>query len=122
SNYTIVFDTTKSFAITPRSLSVTPDSGQSKIYGATEPALTYTHGTLYNGDTNSVFSGALARAAGETVTGGPYAINQGSLSAGSNYTIVFTTARTFAITPRTLSVTPVAGQSKIYGATEPTLT
>ena len=52
---------------------------QTKVYGATDPALTYTHGTLLNGDTNAVFSGELARVAGENVD--TYAINQGSLSA-----------------------------------------
>ena len=46
--------------VTPRDLSVTPDSGQSKVYGASDPALTYSHGTLVNGDTGSVFTGALA--------------------------------------------------------------
>src|SRR5439155_8037900 len=75
--------------------------------------------TLYNGDTDSVFTGALGRAAGENV--GSYAITQGTLSAGSNYTIVFTAGVTFAITPRDLTVTPTAGQSKIYGAANPVL-
>jgi hypothetical protein len=65
-----------------------------------DPTLSYTHGALYNGDTNTVFSGALGRTAGENV-GSSYAINQGTLSAGSNYTILFTPGVTFAITPAT---------------------
>src|SRR5205814_1215387 len=89
-----------------------------KVYGATDPTLTYLHGQLYNNDTDSVFTGALSRASGENV--GTYAINQGNLSAGNNYTIVFTTGRTFAITPATLTITPNTGQSKLYGATDPT--
>src|SRR5207249_383602 len=120
SNYTTLFTAGVTFAITPRDLSVTPNSGQNKIYGAGGPTLTYTFGTLYNGDTSSVFSGALSRAAGENV--GSYAITLGTLSAGSNYTIVFTAGVTFAITPRDLSVTPNSGQNKIYGAGGPTLT
>ena len=39
---------------------------------------------------SSVFSGALTRAAGETVAGGPYAISQGTVSGGSNYSISYT--------------------------------
>ena len=38
----------------------------------------------------AVLSGALTRAAGESALGGPYAITQGSLAAGSNYTLGFT--------------------------------
>jgi len=105
------------FALTPRDLTVTPTAGQNKIYGAGDPTLTYTFGTLYNGDTSAVFSGALSRAAGENV--GNYAIIQGTLSAGSNYTIIFTAGVTFAVTPRDLTVTPTAGQGKIYGAADP---
>ncbi|HJQ48979.1 MAG TPA: S8 family serine peptidase, partial [Gaiellaceae bacterium] len=52
--------------VNPASLTVTPDSGQSKVYGTNDPTLTYTHGTLYNNDTNSVFSGSLTRDTGET--------------------------------------------------------
>src|SRR5439155_2038538 len=118
SNYTILFTAGVTFTITPRDLTVTPTAGQSKIYGAADPAaLSYTHGTLYNGNTATVFTGGMVRAAGANV--GNYAISQGTLSAGSNYTIVFTAGVTFGITPRDLTVTPTAGQSKIYGATDP---
>src|SRR5947207_12613605 len=82
------------------------------------PALTYTHGTLYNGDTDSVFFGSLVRASGENV--GTYGITQGSLSAGTNYNILFTGAN-LTITPRDLMVTADA-QSKLYGASDPALT
>ena len=93
---------TAEFTITARTLVVTPDAGQSKVYGDADPTLTYTHGTLYNGDTDAVFSGALGRAAGENV--GTYAIHLGTLSAGPNYAISFTTGVTFEITKATLSV------------------
>ena len=57
-NYTILF-AGANFIITPRDLTVTADP-KSKTYCNTDPALTYTHGTLYNGDTNSVFTGSLS--------------------------------------------------------------
>src|SRR5262249_24818867 len=115
-NYNILF-TGANFTITPRDLTVTADPS-TKIYGASDPALTFTHGTLYNGDTDSVFTGSLTRASGENV--GTYAITDGSLSAGSNYNILFTGAD-FSITPRDLTVTADA-TGKIYGASDPALT
>src|SRR5258707_8790296 len=100
-NYSIVFTSGVTFAITPRTLTVTPDSGQSKVYGTTpDPTLTYTHGTLYNSDTDSVFSGSLSRAPGESVAGRPHPVTLGTLSAGSNYTLSLTPGKTFAITLR----------------------
>src|SRR5262249_7715080 len=108
---------TASLMVTARDLTVTADT-KSKLYGASDPALTYTHGALYNGDTDSVFTGTLTRASGENV--GTYAITQGSLSAGTNYNILFTGAN-FTITPRDLTVTADPG-TKIYGASDPALT
>lgn len=60
---------------------------KSKTYGDTDPVLTYqlTSGNLVNGDS---LTGSLTRDAGENV--GNYAIRQGSLTAGSNYSINFT--------------------------------
>src|SRR5262249_60494531 len=98
-------------SITPRGLTVTADA-QTKVYGAADPALTYTHGALYNGDTDSVFSGALARTAGEDV--GSYAISQGTLAANSDYTIGFT-GNTLTITQADASIT-VNGYSGVYNA------
>src|SRR5207248_4818111 len=117
SNYTINLGSV-TFAITPRGLTVTPNAGQSKLYGASDPALTYTHGTLYNGDTDSVFTGSLSRTGSENV--GTYAVIQGTLSAGSNYNILFTGA-TFSITPKDASVS-ADNKSKTYGDDNPTLT
>src|ERR1035438_4275350 len=105
--------------VTPYLLTVTANA-QSKIYGAADPALTYTNGALQAGDTSAVFTGGLTRVAGETVAGGPYAINQGTLSAGSNYTISYTGSN-LTITPYLLTVTANA-QSKVYGAADPALT
>jgi hypothetical protein len=102
-----------------RALSVAADA-KNKTYGTvTDPALTYTltSGSFYASDG---FSGALSRVAGETVVGGPYAILQNTLSAGSNYTISYTGAN-LNINPYTLSVAADA-KSKIYGAADPALT
>src|SRR5207247_2535269 len=116
SNYNILF-TGANLTITARDLTVTADA-KSKAYGDTDPALTYTHGALYNGDTNTVFSGSLTRASGENA--GTYAITQGTLSAGSNYNIIFTGAN-LSITARDLTVTADA-KSKAYGDSDPALT
>ncbi len=115
-NYTITY-AGANFAITAAPLTVTANPGQSKVYGTTDPILTYsvTSGALVNGDQ---FSGALARDPGEN-GGTTYAINQGSLTAGTNYAITYVGAN-FAITAAPLTVTANAGQSKVYGTTDPT--
>jgi hypothetical protein len=66
-------------------LTVTAEA-KSKVFGAADPALTYTSSGLVDGDS---LSGSLARAAGENV--GTYAISQGTL-ANANYSISFTGA------------------------------
>ncbi len=120
-NYNIVY-TPDDFAITQLAVTVTADAGQSKEYGQIDPAFTYTTsptGTLANGEVIS-FTGALARTAGETVEGSPYAINQGDLD-NSNYDITFV-ADNFAITQLAVTVTTDADQSKEYGQLDPTFT
>jgi hypothetical protein len=117
SNYALTF-IGNNFSITPKSLTVTVDGGQSKVYGAADPTLTYQSSGLVGTDS---LSGVLSRVAGETVAGGPYAINQGTLDAGSNYALTFI-GNNFSITPKALTVTVDGGQSKVYGAADPTLT
>ncbi|WP_129778136.1 MBG domain-containing protein [Peristeroidobacter soli] len=116
SNYGIRYYAS-SLTITPRNLVVTADAA-TKVYGSTDPTLTYTYGTLVNGDTASVFTGSLGRAAGENA--GTYAIGQDTLSAGGNYNVQFT-GNDLTITPAALTVSADA-QSKIYGELDPTLT
>ncbi|PTX97232.1 hypothetical protein DB346_19670 [Verrucomicrobia bacterium LW23] len=119
-NYAVSFTSGVNFLINPRAITVTPNSGQTKVYGNVDPTLLYTVGGqgLAFSDT---LSGALARAAGENV--GNYAINQGSLAASSNYTLTFSpTLVTFGITPRAVTITPDSGQAKFYGNVDPTLT
>ena len=76
---------------------------QSKVYGSTDPALSYTATssvwgltTAYTDSAATVLSGSLTRAAGENVGG--YAIFQGTLGTSANYTIAFT-GSTLSITP-----------------------
>jgi len=87
-NYTLNY-TSASLTITAMPITVTANTGQTKVYGAADPAFTYTSvptGTLANGAAVS-FTGALDRVAGENV-GTTYAIGQGNL-ANTNYTITF---------------------------------
>ena len=96
-NYSLNF-TGADLTIGAKSINVTAHA-QSKTYGSTDPALTYTSDALVGTDT---FSGSLARAAGENV--GTYAITQGALTAGSNYSLHFSGAD-LAITKAMLTVT-----------------
>ncbi len=117
SNYVLGTVTDSNLTINPYTLAVSADAAD-KNYGATDPALTYTYGALQNGDTASVFTGALTRAVGENVGG--YAITQGTLDAGSNYTISFTDGL-FSISPYILAVTANAA-GKAFRAVDPALT
>lgn len=112
-NYNLTY-VPANFEITPKSITVVANSMQNKFYGDADPTLSYwLMGTLETGDS---FTGALSRDAGEDV--GYYAITLGSLSAGSNYTLGFTSSQfQVKIKPITITVTP--GQSKVYGQSDP---
>ncbi|MBC6610420.1 T9SS type A sorting domain-containing protein [Hymenobacter sp. BT507] len=113
--------------ITARPITLTVDAGQTKVYGDNDPAtFTYTVGGSGLAPSD-VFAGALTRAAGNNV--GAYAIGQGTLSIQNsttkastigNYTVTYTSSD-FAITPKAVTVTPLAGQSKVYGTADPAL-
>src|SRR5205085_1923617 len=82
-NYNAAPQATQTFTVGKKAITITPDSGQSKVYGATDPTLTYTtSAALKSGDS---FTGALARVAGENA--GSYAITLGDLAASSNYNV-----------------------------------
>jgi len=118
-NYSLTF-VPGTFTITPAPLTVVANA-LSKVYGDADPALTFAASGFRLGDTAaSVLTGALARAPGETVAGGPYAITQGTLSANANYTLAFT-GNVLTITPALLSIVANA-QSKVYGDPDPALT
>jgi len=84
-NYIITY-TAGNFTITPATLTITADA-QTKVYNTADPALTYVPTGWKNGDGSSVITGGLTRAAGENV--GTYAIQQGTIAAGNNYTISY---------------------------------
>ncbi|MBS1359364.1 MAG: hypothetical protein HPZ92_02420 [Oscillospiraceae bacterium] len=98
--------------ITPKDLTVKPDSGKSKAYGTTpDPELTYKSTGTVNSET-AAFEGVLSRVAGEDV--GTYKITIGSLALkdsssfkATNYNLVLDkTAVTFEITKGTYTGTP----------------
>jgi hypothetical protein len=107
---------TDTLVIFPAALTVTADA-RTKVYGQTNPALTYqiTSGTLYSGDS---LTGALTRTSGENA--GNYAIQRGTLSAGSNYTLTYNGAN-LTITKAPLTVRANSA-SRDYGDPNPAFT
>ena len=96
-NYKLASTTaTDSGSIAPRAITVTPNSGQSKAYGANDPVLQYeiTNGELVSGE---ALQGALSRDSGDSV--GKYNITIGTLQTKNpNYSITLTEGVTFEIT------------------------
>ena len=122
-NYTLVVAASPTFAVTPALLSIQPNSGQSKVYGAAVSGLTATATGFVNGDTDSVLTGALGTVATASSAVGTYAFTLGSLIAGPNYILAMAASPpTFAVTAAPLSIHPDTGQSKVYGAAVPGLT
>jgi hypothetical protein len=106
---------TSTVDITPATLTVTANA-LTKVYGSADPALTFTVSGLQSTDTAStVLSGALTRAAGETVAGGPYAISQGTLAANGNYTINFIGSRLTINPDATTTVVSSSANPSDYG-------
>lgn len=112
-------ETTVAVALDKKAVVVTPDAGQAKTYGDADPALTYTlDAELAAGNE---MTGALSRVSGETV--GDYAIEAGTLSAGSNYSLTVTPDVTFKVNQK--DITPVAAaEDREYkaGDTDATVT
>ncbi|HGW5537937.1 filamentous hemagglutinin N-terminal domain-containing protein [Pseudomonas aeruginosa] len=93
---------------------------KAKVYGDTDPALTYqVTGQKLGESAGSLVGGNLDRTAGENV--GIYGITQGGVnSLSGNYRISFE-GDLLRITPAELAVT-AHDQSKVYGDADPTLT
>ncbi len=91
SNYTLTQPAGLSANITPKPLGITAD-GKVKAKDTGDPPLTYMASGLIGGDS---ISGGLTRNSGETP--GTYAITQGTIDAGLNYSINYT-AGTLVIT------------------------
>ena len=111
---------TGTLTINKRSIEVTADSGQFKIYGDADPAsftYTITSGSLVSPD---AFTGALSRVAGENaglyaITIGTLAINDGN--GGNNYNLSFV-SKDFEIKKRAATWTTNPA-SKTYGDADP---
>jgi filamentous hemagglutinin family protein len=119
SNYNIVLEASPpTFAITVRTVTVDPTSGQSKIYGVADPTLTYATDAatsttgLVNSDTltgSPSYTGA-----GQYTSVGTYTPTTGTL-ANSNYNIVLEASPpVFTINPVALTIT-AANESKTAG-------
>ena len=121
SNYTVTLSGTPvDFTIDELAVVVTPDSAQSKTYGAADPTFTYSVSPALVG-TDSL-TGALSRVTGSDV--GTYAMTQGTVTTAnnSNYTVTFSgTPVDFTINKLAVTVTADA-KSKTYGSDDPTLT
>lgn len=100
-------EATADFTIAKATVTVTAEA-KSKTYGEADPALTYTSSGLVGSD---ALTGALTREAGENT--GTYAIGQGTLTAGDNYTISYTGAN-FTINKAAITITADDKSSK-YG-------
>ncbi len=105
----------REFNISKARLVVAIDGSQSKVYGTTDPKLTYkiTTGELKG---NDVMKGNLERQPGEDV--GIYPITQGTLTAGDNYDLMVV-KNNFKIEKAAVTVKPTPGQKKIYGQQTP---
>ncbi|MBI2312471.1 MAG: filamentous hemagglutinin N-terminal domain-containing protein [Betaproteobacteria bacterium] len=106
------------YSIAP-TLAVTADA-KTKTYGDADPSFTFGTSGFIDGDTvASALAGGLTRDAGETVAGGPYAINQGTLASPLGYTLSYT-GNAFTIDPRAITLAADAA-SKTYGDADPAL-
>src|SRR5450756_476307 len=105
--YVKPIDYTVTGTITAKPLTVTATAGQAKIYGAADPTFAYTFAPALVG--SDVMSGALSRATGENV--GTYAITQGTLTAGPNYTITFVSS-TSSVTAKSITAIGVITDDK----------
>jgi hypothetical protein len=101
--------------IQPKPAAVTPDAA-SKVYGSPDPTFT---GSLTGFLEADGVTAAYSRTAGETVSGGPYAISAVLSPANvlDNYTITYNTAP-LTISKKPASVTPHPA-SKTYGDSDP---
>ncbi|MDR0711252.1 MAG: T9SS type A sorting domain-containing protein, partial [Prevotellaceae bacterium] len=89
-------------------LTITPDSGQTKVYGDSDPVLTFSVSGWQRGDESdsaNIIKGALNRDPGDTVAT-YYIKNDGGapVSAGSNYEVKFIENKTFSITRASQSI------------------
>ncbi|MEL4309044.1 MBG domain-containing protein [Joostella sp. CR20] len=90
---------TATLTISPKELNITANANQFKTYGEEDPEFTFTAEGFVASDDESILTGALTREVGENV--GNYEILIGTLSAGENYVINYT-SNTFEIKKATI--------------------
>jgi VCBS repeat-containing protein len=95
-------------SIAKATLTITADA-KSKTAGEADPELTYTVKGLVDGDK---LNGALSRVEGEEA--GEYDIKQGTLSAGDNYSIVFTGAKLTIKEKKKITYTAYSGNGATW--------
>ena len=115
----------KDWSLVAKEVTITPTSGLSKTYGATDPTLTYT--TSIDGDAtlkgkfDAAKSGALSRVAGDNV--GSYAIKLGKLNAGNNFKLTLATTPVYlAINPATPVITATTPRQLVKNDVEVDIT
>ncbi|MBQ9727075.1 MAG: InlB B-repeat-containing protein, partial [Kiritimatiellae bacterium] len=109
-NYDVVY-VPANLTIGAKTLTIVAEA-KTQVYGAEAVALTYTSEGLEEGDE---ITGALTRAEGDDV--GTYAISQGTLAAGDNYTIAFTGAD-YTITAAIVDIPAAPGNKTYNGAVQ----
>jgi hypothetical protein len=112
-NYNVTLANSTNGVINTRAITVTVNSGQTKIHGTLDPLpFTFSIGGSGLASTDE-FTGLLTRVSGESVLGSPYAISQGNLSIRNtatfestinNYYFTFTGAN-FTITQASTTTT-----------------
>ena len=102
-------------------LTVSADA-KNKIYGSTDPVLTYTpSGTLYYGDSYSVISGiVLTTSTGSAATAGTHTISAAGGTA-SNYVVTHVNGSLSVAKAAALTAT-ANNKNKVYGGADPALT
>lgn len=117
-NYDITFATdNNAYTITRRAVTITA-AAKSKTYGDNDPTLTYaiqSQGVNVGLMSGESLTGALSRAVGESVAGGPYAIGAGTFTNANNgnYDINYVGAN-LTINTRTVTLLGNTGVTKIY--------
>ena len=114
--------TTMSITAAKVAITITPTAGQSKVYGTSDPVLTYsvTNGALVGSDQ---LVGALAyTSAGQNTAVGSYSIISGTLTNANNlnYTITLASVN-FAITQATQSAVSLSSLSSAYNPSNKTV-
>lgn len=118
-NYTV--EGIQNFTIDKATITVTPETGQNKIYGDGDPTLKYNVSGTVNNETPA-FNGALSRINGTNVGG--YEITQDTLKLtdsngfnAANYQLEFCKGVNFNITPRPVTITDISADNKVYDGT-----